>query len=136
MDSTLIIFSAVALSAFTILCVTLAFVAVRASRSLEAITSTLNGVGTDIAEMKEQALPMIEEATSVLQRADSALLKIDSAVEHLSAGTSAIRGIADDARSLEREVVDSLRPSINEITNFVTGSLKGVTAFLKSLLQR
>lgn len=136
MDSTLIIFSAVALSAFTILCVTLAIVALRASKSLDRITTTLEDVGSDVSEMKEQALPMIDEATVVLQRTDVTLNKLDGAIDQLAAGTTALRGIADDARALERHVVDRLRPSIDDITSMVSGSVRGVATFVRSLLER
>ena len=136
MDSTLVIFSAVALSAFTILCVSLAIVAFRAAKNLDRITITLADMGTDVSEIKQQALPLIDEATVVLQRADGTLEKLDGVADQLTAGSSAIRGIADDARALEQHVVGRLRPSIDDLTDLVSGSVKGVTTFVRSLLDR
>jgi len=136
MDNTLIIFGSIALGAFSILCISLVIVAFRASKNLDRITATLGEIGTDVTQIKDQALPLFDEATMVLQRADTTMAKLDGAVDQLAAGTSAIRGIADDARALEQQVVDRLRPTIDDLTGLLAGSVKGVTSFVRSLLDR
>ena len=136
MDSTLIIFGSIALAACAVLCVTLAIVALRASKNLDRITSTLEQMGNDVTEIREQTVPLLDESRLVMRRTDATLQKLDGAVDQLAAGTSAIRGIADDARALEQDVVNQLRPTIEDLTGMVRGSVKGVASFIRSLLER
>jgi len=136
MDSTLVIFGSIALGACAVLCVTLAIVAVRASKNLDRITTTLEQMGNDVSEIREQAVPLIDESRLVMRRTDATLVKLDGAMDQLAAGTSAIRGIADDARALEQDVINQLRPSIDDLTGLVRGSVRGVTSFVRSLLER
>jgi len=136
MDPTLLIFACIALGAVAVLCVTLAFVAVRAGKNLQQMVGTIDSMAKDVSEIKDESIPLIVQATEVLQQTDAALAKLDRSLDNIEGGSQAFLGIAQDTRNLEREVVRRLQPAIEDMTSLATAGVKGVTTFLRNLLDR
>jgi uncharacterized protein YoxC len=136
MDSTLLIFACVALGAVAVLCVTLAIVALQAGKNLGRLTTTMEAVGNDVSEIKSQAIPLIEKATTVMQRTDVAMTKLDGSLDNLENGARALRGIAEDTRKLEQEVLRRVQPALEDITSLVSGAVKGLSTFIRNVMDR
>ena len=136
MDSTLLIFACVALGAVAVLCITLAVVAVQAGKNMQRLTSTMEAVGRDVSEIKTETIPLIARTSDVMERADHALIKLDSSLDNLRSGSQAIRGIAEDTRNLEQEVVRRVQPAIDDLTGLFSGAVRGFAAFVKNLMEK
>ena len=136
MDQTLIIFSSIALGSVAALCITLVVVAIRAGKNLDRITTTLENVGSDVAQLRAQALPLIEEATAVMHRADATIARVDEGLAQINRGTEVYASIANDVRDLERDLVSKVKPSLEDFASLFSGTLRSVTGFVRGLLDR
>lgn len=136
MDTTLVVFGSIALSAATVLCITLSIVAIRAVREVARMTATLEEVGRHVREIKDRSVPLIEHATTVMQKTDRALDRVDGALQNVTAGTDSFRGIASDVRDMEQHILNRLRPSVDDATMMISGIVRGVTAIVRSFMKR
>ena len=136
MDNTLIIFGSVALAALAVLCVTAAIMLVKAVKNLDRMTVTVESMGNDVNEIKSEVTPLLQRTTAVMEKADSAVNKIDESLDQLTFGTKAVRGIAEDTRKLEQELVERVRPALNDLTGLANSVVSGLTAFVRSIMDR
>ena len=136
MDSTLVIFGCIALGAVSVLCITAAAIVIKASKNLDRMTNTVERMGLDVAEMKSEMTPLIQRGVSVMEKTDSAVGKLDESLDQLTFGSKAVRGIAEDTRKLEQEMVERVRPALNDLTKLANSVVGGLTAFVRNLMDR
>lgn len=118
LDTTLVVFAVIALVAVTALCITLAFVAVRALREIERAVSTLEDVGSDVREMKQRVLPVMDDALM--------------AMRNVAMGTATLRAMTEDVRTLEQQVVNRIRPTVDDITGAVSGAVRVISSLIRA----
>ena len=124
------------LAAASVLCVVLAVAAIRAVNNMDRMTDALESVGRDVEDLKKQVEPVINEAGKVLQRTDDALKKIDTSLGQVNKGTQVFQQMAEDVRELEQDLVDRVRPPLQDLGSVAAGAIKGFTGLIKSLLDR
>jgi archaellum component FlaC len=76
------------------------------------------------------ALPALEQATKVLEQANTTLARVDADLQKISAGADTFKSIADDVRGLEQIVFTTIKPSLEELAEFISsvvGTLTSVT---------
>lgn len=132
----LIVLSCVALVAFAALCITLIVFALQAKKSMESITNNVQRIQGDVAELKTSAIPVLYETTEVLRTTRTAIIRIEEGAEALSKGAKTFAGIAEDIRAVEMKVLDKVQVPLNDVLNLTTGVVKGVTTFVRTLLNK
>lgn len=116
MNTALLVFGILALIAITVLCVTLAIVAVRALREMQRAVLTLEDVGTDVRELKQRVLPVVDDAVA--------------AMRNVAVSTATLRAITEDVRAMEQQVVNRLRPTVDDITSTIGGAVRAISSLV------
>ena len=136
MDSTLLLFICIALASVSVLCITLAFVAVKAGKNLGKMTETLEQVGNNIEEIKEKTIPVLDQTSSILTLTEGTIEKLDRDLDRFSKGAELFESIAKEVKQLQTMVIDKVRAPITEISSLFSGAVKGFTEFTKTLLDK
>lgn len=115
------------LSAST-LCIVAVTAILRLMKNADRITYSVEAVQHDVRAMRAAALPAIEQATKVLEQAHTTLTRVDGDLQKISAGADTFKAIADDVRGLETIVVKTIKPSLEELAEFVSSVVNGLTS--------
>lgn len=115
------------LSAST-LCIVAVTAILRLMKNADRITHSVEAAQHDVRAMRAAALPALEQATKVLEQAHTTLTRVDGDLQKISAGADTFKAIADDVRGLETIVVKTIKPSLEELAEFVSSVVTGLTS--------
>ena len=120
----------VALLSASALCMVAISAILKLSKNIERVTFAVENVQADVRAMRMAALPALEQATKVLEQANTTLARVDADLQKISAGADTFKSIADDVRGLEQIVFTTIKPSLEELAEFISsvvGTLTSVT---------
>lgn len=136
MDPLLIVFLCVALSAVTVVCITATVVLINSSKHVVRIVASVERSSQTMQEIKQQLGPVLQRSEELFEQLRSTTQNANRQIEKLSKGADAFSAIATDVRSFEAEALDRLRPAMQDVTSLVSGVARGLTTFVRSLMQR
>ena len=129
MDMSLLdIIGIVALLSATALCVVAISAILRLVKNVDRMTYSVESVQQDVRAMRTAAIPAIDQATKVLEQAHTTLARVDGDLQKISAGADTFKAIADDVRGLETIVVKTIKPSLEELAEFISSVVSGLTS--------
>lgn len=129
MDMSLLdIVGIVALLSATALCVVAISAILRLVKNVDRMTYSVEAVQQDVRAMRTAAIPAIDQATKVLEQAHTTLARVDGDLQKISAGADTFKAIADDVRGLETIVVKTIKPSLEELAEFISSVVSGLTS--------
>jgi hypothetical protein len=99
------------------------------------MTSSVEGMQSDMREVKQSLKPVLEKSAAVLDQTQKTIARVDEDLKKLSAGADTFKAIADDVRTLEHLLVSTIKPSIEELASFLSGVVGGVTSLAKRLIR-
>ena len=120
----------VALLSASALCMVAISAILKLSKNMDRVTFSVENVQADVRAMRMAALPALDQATKVLEQANTTLVRVDADLQKISAGADTFKTIADDVRGLEQIVFKSIKPSLEELAEFISsvvGALTSVT---------
>jgi archaellum component FlaC len=115
------------LSAST-LCIVAVTAILRLMKNVDRITYSVESVQHDVRAMRTAAMPALEQATKVLEQAHTTLTRVDGDLQKISAGADTFKAIADDVRGLETLMIKTIKPSLEELAEFVSSVVSGLTS--------
>lgn len=118
----------IALVSATALCITAIVAIVRLQRNADRVTVSVEAVQQDVRSLRMAALPAIDEATKVLEQARGTLMRFDADIQKISAGADTFKAIADDVRGLENLMVRTIKPSVEDLAEFISSVVTGFTS--------
>ncbi|MFN4984782.1 MAG: hypothetical protein ACK5BQ_04030 [Ignavibacteria bacterium] len=120
----------VALLSASALCMVAISAILKLSKNMDRVTFSVENVQADVRAMRMAALPALDQATKVLEQANTTLVRVDADLQKISAGADTFKTIADDVRGLEQIVFKTIKPSLEELAEFISsvvGALTSVT---------
>lgn len=134
MDVTMLdVVGIIALLSATVLCIVATTAIFRLLKNVDRITFSVESVQHDIRAMRSAALPALEQATKVLEQAHTTMNRVDNDLQKISAGADTFKTIADDVKGLEQLIMQSIKPSLQELAEFVGSVVGGVTAITRKV---
>lgn len=118
----------IALLSATALCVVAISAILRLLKNVDRMTYSVESVQQDVRAMRTAAIPAIDQATKVLEQAHTTLARVDGDLQKISAGADTFKAIADDVRGLETIVVKTIKPSLEELAEFISSVVSGLTS--------
>lgn len=117
-----------ALLSASALCLVAISAILRLVKNADRVTYSVENVQADVRAMRMAALPALEQATKVLEQANTTLARVDGDLQKISAGADTFKAIADDVRGLEQIVVKTIKPSLEELAEFISSVVSGLTS--------
>jgi len=136
MDPVLLIFSVIALLAFSVLCVVATMWILDLRKQVTRTIVVLDAAGRDITDIKHKLLPVLDEAKTMLTHAANTFEQADIELEKIGRGADTFIAIAEDVRRFEQHIVDKVQGPIDDVTSVLNGVMKGVSTFARQLLKR
>ncbi len=118
----------IALLSTTSLCIVAISAILRLLKNVDRMTYSVESVQQDVRAMRTAAIPAIDQATKVLEQAHTTLARVDGDLQKISAGADTFKAIADDVRGLETLMVKTVKPSLEELAEFVSSVVSGLTS--------
>jgi uncharacterized protein YoxC len=118
----------IALLSATSLCIVAISAILRLRKNVDRMTYSVESVQQDVRAMRTAAIPAIDQATKVLEQAHTTLARVDGDLQKISAGADTFKAIADDVRGLETLMVKTVKPSLEELAEFVSSVVSGLTS--------
>jgi uncharacterized protein YoxC len=118
----------IALLSATSLCIVAISAILRLLKNVDRMTYSVESVQQDVRAMRTAAIPAIDQATKVLEQAHTTLARVDGDLQKISAGADTFKAIADDVRGLETLMVKTVKPSLEELAEFVSSVVSGLTS--------
>lgn len=118
----------IALLSATSLCIVAISAILRLLKNVDRMTYSVESVQQDVRAMRAAAIPAIDQATKVLEQAHTTLARVDGDLQKISAGADTFKAIADDVRGLETLMVKTVKPSLEELAEFVSSVVSGLTS--------
>ncbi len=118
----------IALLSATALCIVAISAILRLLKNVDRMTYSVESVQQDVRAMRTAAIPAIDQATKVLEQAHTTLARVDGDLQKISAGADTFKAIADDVRGLETIVVKTIKPSLEELAEFISSVVSGLTS--------
>ena len=118
----------IALLSATSLCIVAISAILRLLKNVDRMTYSVESVQQDVRAMRTAAIPAIDQATKVLEQAHTTLTRVDGDLQKISAGADTFKAIADDVRGLETLMVKTVKPSLEELAEFVSSVVSGLTS--------
>lgn len=118
----------IALLSATALCIVAISAILRLLKNVDRMTYSVESVQQDVRAMRTAAIPAIDQATKVLEQAHTTLARVDGDLQKISAGADTFKAIADDVRGLETLMVKTIKPSLEELAEFISSVVSGLTS--------
>lgn len=134
MDPVLLIFGCIALAAVTILCVAATVVLLRSRTHVERVVTSVESMQVDVAQLQHQLQPVLERTAIVLTDVQRIVENADKKLDQLSGGIDTFASIAKDVKDIESMVVSKMKGPLEDILGIVAGTVRGVTAFTKKIV--
>jgi ABC-type transporter Mla subunit MlaD len=136
MDSTLLIFSCLALASGAILCIVLAGVAIRALKEVGKLTATIEQLGADVRDIKAEVIPVLNETATMIRKTDQTLDHLDENLQRISRGTQTLENVAADVRAFEQDLLKKVQGPVDDMVTVLSGTVRGLATLVKKVLDR
>lgn len=136
MDPILLIFVVIALLAVTALCVVAIMWIVDLKKQVAHSVAVLDSTSRDVSTITQKLVPVLEEAKTMMMHAGHTFEQADIELEKIGRGADTFIAIAQDIRQFEQHLIGRIQGPLDDATSVVTGVLKGVSTFARTLFKR